>query len=100
MSETLEENFKKSQPFLKLGDKEEWTGTYIGWEKIMTRFGKEAYRFILERDDGTRLTWDTGNSKAVIQMFPMKKGDRLRIYREGLDKTDTKYTINKSELPF
>lgn len=102
--ESLEENFKKNQSYLKLGDKESWEGTYIGWERIQTKFGKPGYRFSLERMDGTRLTWDTGNTKAINQMFPMKKGDQIRIYREGIDKTDTRYTVDKmisgEKLPF
>ena len=93
--ESLEQNFKRNQPYLKLGDQEEFTGLFIGWEKVKTRFGKDAYRFIMERGDGSRVSWDTGNSRAVVQMFPMQKGDALKIHRSGVEKDNTIYTISK-----
>lgn len=104
MSESLREHFNKSQPYLRLGDKETFQGLFISWEPIMTKFGKKAYRFTLEREDGSRVQWDTGNTRAIIQFADLmekglKKGDHVKIYREGTEKDNTKYTIT-DEIPF
>lgn len=104
MAESLREHFNKSQAYLKLGDKEKFEGSYIGWEAITTKFGKKGYRISLERDDGSRLTWDTSNTKAVTQLADLldkgfKKGSLISIYREGVEKDDTRYTITE-RTPF
>ena len=104
MENSLKAHFNKSQKYLKLGDKEAFIGLYIGWEAIQTKFGKPGYRFTLEREDGSRLTWDTSNTKAIRQLSDlldqgMKKGDPIKIFREGIDKEDTRYTITQ-ETPF
>lgn len=102
--ESLREHFNKSQMYLKLGDKETFKGSFVSWEPIVTKFGKKGYRFQLEREDGSRVLWDTSNSKAVLQWINLfdkglKKGDAINIYREGTEKDNTNYTIT-SEVPF
>ena len=102
--ESLREHFQKLQGFLKLGDKETFNGIYVAWEPIKTRFGKNGYRFTLERADGSRLFWDTSNSKAVRQISDlldkgMTRGTPIKIYREGIEKENTKYVIEEG-LPF
>ena len=94
----LRDHWNKSQAYLKLDDKETFEGFYISWESILTKFGKKGYRFTFERQDGSRVQWDTSNSKAVIQISDlldegMKKGSPIKIYREGIEKDNTKYTI-------
>ena len=100
----LGDHVKRSQQYMKLGDKETFKGFYISWEAIKTKFGKNGYRFTLEREDGSRLFWETGNIQAVQQISDcidagMKKGDPITIQRFGLEKDDTKYKIT-SEVPF
>ena len=102
--ESLKEHFNKSQKYLKLGDKESFVGLYISWEAIQTKYGKPGYKFTFERQDGSRLEWTTSNMRAVQQLGDLieaglKKGDPIKIYREEVEKEDTKYTIT-AELPF
>ena len=104
MNESLKQHFNKSQAYLKLDDKEEFKGLYISWEAIQTKFGKKGYRFMLEREDGSRVQWDTSNGKAVLQLANLlekglKKGDPIVIRREGVTKDDTEYFITEG-LPF
>ena len=103
-NESLREHFNKSQAYLKLGDKEKFDGAFISWEAVKTKFGKNGYGFTLERDDGSRIKWTTSNSQAVNQFADLidkglKKGSLVTIIREGLDKTDTRYTITE-RTPF
>jgi hypothetical protein len=103
MSDLLD-HFNKSQPYLRLGDNDTFNGLYISWEPIKTKFGKNGYRFILEREDGSRLSWDCGNMDAIKQFGAlirggMKKGDLVKILRQGTEKDDTKYTITAG-IPF
>lgn len=100
----LGKHFNKSQGYLKLGDKETFEGLYIGWEAIKTKFGKNGYRITLERDDGSRVSWDTGNGRAILQLDSLidkglKKGSPITILREGTEKDNTKYTISEG-VPF
>ena len=105
--ETLRTHFNKNQSYLKLGDNETFQGAYVSWEAMNINFKgtiKKGYRFTLEREDGTRISWDTSNSQAILQFADLmdqglKKGDPIKIVREGVDKTNTRYTITK-ELPF
>jgi hypothetical protein len=102
--ESLKDHFNKSQKYLKLGDKDTFKGLYVSWEPIQTKYGKPGYKFTFEREDGSRLEWTTSNMSAVQQIADLieaglKKGDPIKIYREGVEKTDTKYTIT-AELPF
>lgn len=105
MSESLREHFNKSQTFLKLGDKEHFEGRYVSWEPILiAKYNKKGYRFVLEREDGSRVSWDTANARVVLQFSDLidkglKKGDPIKIYREGTEKDNTKYTIT-AEVPF
>lgn len=102
--DSLKAHFNKSLGYLKLGDKESFVGNFISWEPIVTKFGKKAYRFNLERSDGSRVSWDTGNSRAILQFAELiekglKKDGTIKIYREGLDKDNTRYTITE-QPPF
>jgi hypothetical protein len=99
----LGEHFAKSQKYLKLGDNETFKGLYIKWEAITTKFGKAGYRFTLEREDGSRVEWETGNAKAVQQFSDLLddglvKGMPIEITRHGIDKTDTRYDIKQGLL--
>jgi len=100
----LRDHFNKSQLYLKLGDRETFKGFYVGWEAITTKFGKKGYRFTLEREDGSRVQWDTSNGKVINQISKLldeglKKGSRIEIYREGVTKDDTTYKITEG-VPF
>ena len=98
--ESLKGHYSKSLNYLKLGDKEDFIGLFISWEPILTKFGKKGYRFTLEREDGSRLSWDTGNGKAIGQIADLidkglEKGDKIKIHREGIEKDNTVYTITE-----
>lgn len=100
----LGEHLAKTQKYLKLGDGETFKGAYIKWDAITSRFGKSAYRFTLEREDGSRVEWETGNAKAIRQISALLdgglvKGDIIEIKRVGLDKENTTYTITEG-TPF
>ena len=100
----LGEHLKKSQKYLKLGDGEIFDGNYIGWEHIVNSFGTKAYRFTLEREDGSRITWDVTNLGAVKQISDLidkglHKGSKIKIRREGIEKGKTKYFVTE-ETPF
>ncbi len=101
MTDDLMDHFNKSQTYLKLGDKDTFKGVYVSWEAINMSFKgqiKKGYRFVLEREDGSRLNWDTGNGNAITQIGVlirqgMKRGDPITIHREGSEKENTRYTV-------
>lgn len=100
----LKAHLLKSQKYLKLGDKESFIGNYVTWEHITNSFGSKAYRVTLEREDGSRLHWDCTSTKAMTQLSDLLdkglvRGDLIKIYREGLGKDATKYTITE-EIKF
>lgn len=100
MNESLRDHFNKSQKYLKIRGGETFKGFYVGWEPITNSFGSKAYRFTFEREDGTRVQWDCGNSKAILQISDMldkgfKRGGVIEIHREGNDKEDTRYEIKE-----
>jgi hypothetical protein len=104
MEGSLSEHFKKSQKYLSLGDNETFKGLYINWDPITTKWGKPGYKFTFEREDGSRLEWTTGNSRAIRQMSDLidkglKKGDPVLIKREGTTKENTVYTV-EATVPF
>lgn len=104
MANALREEWNKQQKYLKLNDNEKFNGTFVKWEKITTKFGKLGFRFTLERQDGSRVDWDTSNGSVIGQISDLidkglVKGSPIQIVRHGVTKDDTTYQITE-EVPF
>ncbi len=93
---TLATRAKELSPFLTLDDGESATGKYIGWKEMVSPFDPKQILFQYELEvAGNQKFWKSGNKKIALFFDKLKKGDFVKITRNGLDR-DTRYTVEQS----
>jgi hypothetical protein len=89
-SQDLQEFIDGKQKFLKLADKEEFIGYFMGYKIIPDKFKiaedpqakTVVYQFKTER--GKDVEFTTGNISAAKGLIPLKPGQGFKITRRGM----------------
>src|SRR4030067_201002 len=92
----LADRAKEISPFLILNDGESVVAKYLGWKEIDSPFDPKQTLFQYELEvDGNQKFWKSGNKKIALFFDTLKKGDYVKLTRNGLDR-DTRYTVEES----
>jgi len=95
--QNLEDFARRNSKFLKLDDKESFTGKYVSSKCVPSAFDpdKEIVQYELEYLDGQKVTWNNGSGRVAKEFAKIKLGETVTITRDGLA-TKTRYEIKQN----